>query len=105
MLGSESDRDGIGARLELSMGDRVLVREVKAGSSYLAQNTTRIHFGLGGRSRADRLDIYWQSGVTDTVSIVEANQTLTILEGSGVFDREPLRTPRAEPPPNTDRGP
>src|SRR5204863_5782599 len=43
-VGSRSNRDGIGARLKLSVGGKILVRDVKAGSSYLAQNDLRVHF-------------------------------------------------------------
>jgi hypothetical protein len=83
-VGSESNRDGIGARLKLSIGNRVLVREVKAGSSYMAQNDRRVHFGLGQAKRADRLEIIWPSGRVDVLNDIEANQILTIQEGGKV---------------------
>ena len=41
------------------------VRDVTAGSSYLAQNDLRVHFGLGLASQADRLEIHWPSGAID----------------------------------------
>ena len=50
-LGSTSNRDGIGARLKLFVGGKIFIRDVKAGSSYLAQNDLRVHFGLGGTGR------------------------------------------------------
>jgi hypothetical protein len=49
-IGSKSNRDGIGARLRLSVGGRILSRDVKAGSGYLGQNDLRVHFGMGQRS-------------------------------------------------------
>ena len=83
-IGSESNRDGIGARLRLSVGEQILVREVKAGSSYLSQNDLRVHFGMGDRTRADWLEIAWPSGQIDVFDDIEANQILTIREGGEV---------------------
>ena len=89
-VGSRSNRDGIGARLKLAVGGKILVRDVKAGSSYLAQNDLRVHFGLGNAPKADRLEIRWPSGAVDTIEGIEANQILTVREGSGVTARQPL---------------
>jgi hypothetical protein len=47
LVGSKSNRDGIGARLKLTVGGRVLMRYVKAGSSYQSEHDLRVHFGLG----------------------------------------------------------
>jgi hypothetical protein len=49
LRGRESNRDAIGARVTASVGGRRLVREVRAGSSYLGQSDLRVHFGLGAR--------------------------------------------------------
>src|SRR5437867_668919 len=77
-IGSKSKRDGIGARLKLTVGGKVLVREVKAGSSYLSQSDMRVHFGMGKAARAERLEIRWPSGAVEALQNVEANQILTI---------------------------
>jgi hypothetical protein len=82
-VGSESNLDGVGARLELWLGRQRLVRTVKAGSSYLGQNDLRVHFGLGPHTRADRLEITWPGGARDVIEGVEANQILTVTEGLG----------------------
>jgi hypothetical protein len=88
-IGTRSNRDGIGARLKLSVGGKSLVRDVKAGSSYLSQNDLRVHFGLGNAPKADRLEVRWPSGAVDTIEGIEANQIVTVREGSGVA-RSPL---------------
>ena len=93
LVGTQSNRDGIGARLRLTAGTRSQIREVKAGSSYLAQNDVRQHFGLASISRADRLEVRWPSGKTDVVENVAANQIVTIREGEGIVDRQPLARP------------
>jgi hypothetical protein len=89
-IGSRSNRDGIGARLKLSVAGKILVRDVKAGSSYLAQNDIRVHFGLGTAPKADRLEIRWPSGAVDTIESIEANQILTVREGVGITGRQPF---------------
>ena len=95
-VGSDSNRDGIGARLKLSVGDKVLLRNVKAGSSYLGQSDVRVHFGLGQASVADRLEIVWPSGAIDVVENIEASQILTVVEGEGVSKRVPFHTNAAQ---------
>ena len=89
-IGTKSNRDGIGARLKLTVNGKVLLREVKAGSSYLSQSDLRVHFGMGQAARADNLEIRWPSGAVETVKDVEANQILTITEGRGITGRTPF---------------
>ena len=50
-VGTKSNRSGIGTRLALTAGGRRQLREVQSGSSYLAQNDLRAHFGLGQAER------------------------------------------------------
>jgi len=84
LRGAAANTDGIGARIRLTAGSRTQMRDVKAGSSYLSQNDLRAHFGLGTAARADRIEVRWPSGRTDTVSGVAANQIITIEEGRGI---------------------
>ena len=86
-IGTESNRDGVGTELRLSAGTRTQIREVKAGSSYLGQNDARQHFGLGHVTRVDRLEVRWPSGRTELLQNVQANQIITIREGSGIVSR------------------
>ncbi len=65
LIGTRSNRDGVGARLHLTAAGRTQMREVKAGSSYLGQNDLRQHFGLATGTRADRLEVKWPSGQAD----------------------------------------
>jgi hypothetical protein len=89
-VGSESNRDGIGAELTLSVNGSELVRHVKAGSSYLAQSDLRVHFGFGTATSAERLEIRWPSGQIDEFENIDANQILTIREGEGILDQSPF---------------
>jgi len=90
-VGSKSNRDGIGARLKLTIGGKVLLQEVRAGSSYLSQSDLRVHFGMGKAPRAERLEIRWPSGAVEVLQNLEANQILTVTEGRGITNRTPMR--------------
>jgi enediyne biosynthesis protein E4 len=90
LIGEKSNHSAIGARLTLSAGSRRLLRETQSGSSYLAQNDLRVHFGLAQATRAERLDIRWPSGGTETIENIPANHIVTVREGQGVVDRTPF---------------
>jgi hypothetical protein len=57
---------------------RALVGEVHVGSSYLATEDPRLHFGLGRFSHAARVTVRWPNGAVTTVPDVPANQRLRI---------------------------
>jgi hypothetical protein len=90
-LGTSSNRSGIGARLTLNTGERRQVREVQSGSSYLAQNDLRAHFGLGRAERAERLEIRWPDGSIEVVENLAANHLVTVQQVKGIVGRTPLR--------------
>ena len=60
--GTRSNRDAIGAKLRLRIGDRWQTRVVTAGSGYLSGSSLRQHFGIGDAIRADEVVIDWPSG-------------------------------------------
>ena len=82
--GTESNRDGIGARVKLTCGNVTQVNEVRSGSSYLSQNDPRLHFGLGGCTIVERLEVSWPSGLVESFEDLTANRVLVIREGSGI---------------------
>jgi hypothetical protein len=85
-----SNRSGIGTRLTLTTSGRRQVREIVSGSSYLAQNDLRAHFGLGQAQRAERLEIRWPDSSIEVVENLAANQIVTVQQGKGVVSRVPL---------------
>jgi hypothetical protein len=91
VIGTKSNRSGIGTRLTLTTGGRRQLREVQSGSSYLTQNDLRAHFGLGAANRSERLEIRWPGGATEVVEDLPANQIITVREGEGVVGRVPFR--------------
>ncbi len=90
LVGEESNRHGVGALLRLEVDGMTRVRVVKAGSSYLAQNDLRVHFGLGQAEFADRLEVIWPSGTVDVVERVGANRIVTVSEGAAAASRDPF---------------
>ena len=64
-----------------------LVREVKAGSSYLSQSDTRVQIGLDQAAAIERLEVHWPRGIDEVFRNVAANQILTIREGNGISRR------------------
>jgi len=89
-VGTKSNGSGIGTKLTLTTGQRRQVREVVSGSSYLAQNDLRAHFGIGRAAVAERLEIRWPDGSTEVVANLAANQVVTIRQGKGLVNRAPL---------------
>jgi hypothetical protein len=90
LRGAGRNTDAIGARVRLTSGSRTQIRDIKAGSSYLSQNDLRAHFGLGTAARADRIEVVWPSGRTESIDGVSANQIVTIEEGKGIVGRQPF---------------
>jgi hypothetical protein len=86
-VGTTSNRSGIGTRLTLTTGGRRQVREVQSGSSYLAQNDLRAHFGMGRAERAERLEIRWPDGSAEVVENLPANHLVTVRQGKGIVSR------------------
>jgi hypothetical protein len=80
LKGTKSNRDGIGSRVELIAGARKQVAQRMAGSGYLSQDEARLHFGLGGASRVDKLTIHWPSGRDQVLENLAADRVLTVEE-------------------------
>jgi enediyne biosynthesis protein E4 len=80
LKGKKSNRDGIGAHLELLAGGRKQVAQRFAGSGYLSQDDGRVHFGLGTAAKADKLSIHWPSGQEQVLENLAVDQVLTVEE-------------------------
>ncbi|NJN23240.1 MAG: CRTAC1 family protein, partial [Acaryochloridaceae cyanobacterium RL_2_7] len=84
LQGVASNRDAIGARVEITAGGVTQVREQNGGIHNRSQNDKRIHFGLGQNTVVDRIEIFWPSGQREVINNVAVDQFVTILEGSGI---------------------
>jgi hypothetical protein len=67
LTGTKSNRDAIGALVRLYMGSEVMVRQVQGAGGYLSQSSRTLHFGLGDRSKIDRAEIRWPSGLVQRI--------------------------------------
>lgn len=84
LIGTKSNRDGVGSVLNLTSGGVVQVDQAKGGSSYMSASDPRIHFGLGKRAKIDSLVITWPSGVVDKVTNVPIDSIIAVKEGRGI---------------------
>ncbi len=84
LIGTKSNRSAIGARVQVRAGGRLQSQEVTSQTSYYSHNDLRLHFGLGGNSRVDQIEVRWPNGQTEVIKDVAGNQTVKIKEGSGV---------------------
>jgi hypothetical protein len=92
LVGTTSNRSAVGARLRATVGGTTQLREVKAGSSYLAQNDLRVQFGVGASKQIDRLEIRWPTGkAPEVLTGVAPGQIITVTEGKGITARTPFR--------------
>jgi hypothetical protein len=88
LRGTRSNRDGIGAKVRISAGPLRLTDEARSAPSYLSSTEARMHFGLGGAKRVDRLEIDWPSGAKQILENVTVNQLLTVKEPA---KKEPVK--------------
>jgi hypothetical protein len=82
--GPKSPRDAVGATVYLAAGGIRQRGDVLSGGSYLSSNDMRVHFGLGGATRVDAVEIHWPSGVKETVRLPAIDRIYTVTEGKGI---------------------
>lgn len=80
LIGTKSNRDGIGSRVKVKTEDIEQIAEVKSGSGYASGSDIRLSFGLGKATTVDSIFIEWQSGIVQKLINVNTNQTLEIKE-------------------------
>ncbi len=76
--GKGQNTDAIGAIVTARAGKRIQMRLVQSGTSYLSQDDTRQHFGLGAEKQADVVEVRWPDGTTTKLENVKANQIVQI---------------------------
>ena len=81
LVGVKSNRDGIGAKVTVNVGDRAIYREVSGGCGFGSTNSLSLEIGLGTYTKVDTLEIVWPSGQVDTHRNLSVNQKLVVTEG------------------------
>ena len=84
LVGTKSNRDGIGSVAKLTTAGETQTQMLRSGSSYLSASELVLTFGLGRRDKADAIEVRWPSGAVDKLNNVTSGQTVTITEGKGV---------------------
>jgi hypothetical protein len=85
LVGTKSNRSALGARVKVTSGDFVQTDERRSGGSYLAQNDTRLHFGLERRTNVTAVQVRWPGGARQDFSTVPANAFITVTEGEPLW--------------------
>ncbi len=86
LQGNKSNRDGIGARVEVNGH----CQYVEAGSGFLSQHSKKLYFGLGGKKRAE-VKILWPSGASQILTALEAGYAYNVVEEASNPNRTPFR--------------
>jgi hypothetical protein len=87
LVGVRTNRDGMGAVVVVTSGERAQSLEMRTSDGYLGSNEPILHFGLGRSADSDveRVSVRWPSGTTDEVGLVPRNRVILIKEGIGLL--------------------
>ena len=83
-VGTESNRSGIGARVEVEANGSLFIDEVCGGASFVSQNSLTLHFGLGEAEMIDRVTVKWPSGAIDVYENLDVNRLFVVTEGESM---------------------
>lgn len=89
LRGTKSNRDAVGAKVTVHVGDRKLVRHKEGGGSYLVAHDPRLLVGLGTAARADKVEVRWPSSLVQTFGPLDANRGHLLVEGRAEVDPRP----------------
>lgn len=82
LQGVQSNRNGIGARVELYSAPGKQIRDVRSGEGFRFMHSLNVHFGIGSNTHIDSAHIIWPSGIVDYLFDTTINTRLHIIEGS-----------------------
>ncbi len=92
LQGTKANRDAVGAKVNVTSENLTLVDEVHSGRSYQSHYGSRLHFGIGSRTRVDRIEVRWPGGGSEVVRPDGVNRIVRIAQGQGIV-------PNPAPPP------
>jgi hypothetical protein len=93
--GTKSNRDAIGARLEVTAGERTIYRQRKGGYSMQATNDPRVTFGVGPATTVKKVVIRWPSGIAQTLENLKVDQEHKVIEPkTGTPQPRPAERPK-----------
>ena len=80
LVGTEANRDAIGAKIQVKTADQTQIREIYAGDSYMSFNSLIAEFGVGNATQIEMLQVTWQNGETQKLHNIPANQRIHITQ-------------------------
>ena len=89
LVGTKSNRDGIGAIVRVASAGDTQTQMMRSGSSYLSASELVLTFGLAQHEKAESVEITWPSGQVDHLTNVAVGQTIVATEGKGVTANRP----------------
>ncbi len=84
LIGTESNINGIGARVETTTASGTQIRDVRSGEGFRFMSTLNTHFGIGTDTAITSVVIYWPSGIIDVLENPEINESLLVTEGESL---------------------
>ena len=93
LVGTQSNRDGVGARVKVTAGGHEYIDEVHSGRSYQSHYGMQLHFGLGKKDQVERVEVHWIGGGDDVVQNLPVDRRITIRQGSGLVSEVSERVP------------
>lgn len=93
LVGTQSYRSAIGARVRVQVGSHRMIDEARSGGSFCSQSELRLHFGPGSNREANLVEVMWLSGRKEVVKNVAGDQWLVIMEGAGLVRAQKLLAP------------
>ena len=94
LVGVESNRSAIGARVEVSVGGSRQAQAVVGGGSYYSQSDLALHFGLGRAHQVAAVRVTWPRGLRQEWTRLDANRRYVLTEGSAEVESAALVRPR-----------
>jgi enediyne biosynthesis protein E4 len=86
--GTKANCLALNARVRVITGPVVQLEEVLSGGSYLSQNDLRLHFGLGDREKADRVEVLWPGGKVEVFTNLAAGKYYSVRQGAGIVNAD-----------------
>ena len=84
LVGTASNRDGVGARVLATTGELRQMRELYGGFGWV-QDEMIVHFGTNQATSVDQLEVRWPSGQVDFIDNIPADQHIRVIEGQGTW--------------------
>jgi hypothetical protein len=80
LRGAKGNRDGVGARIEVTAGGRTQVKTIQAGKSYASSEELIAHFGLGKQDSVDALEVYWPNGSVTRLGKLVSDRQIVVTQ-------------------------